>query len=72
MMNAPRFMLAAIALGAIAAGCTSHTPAPASPSIPPSAPEMPPPSSNPMPPNTPNTNPSAPPESPKPSTDDSK
>jgi len=59
-------ILAAIALSAMAVGCTTHTPTPpASPSIPNSAPEMPtPPSSNPLPPNTPNTNPSVPPGSP--------
>jgi hypothetical protein len=67
-MNAPRLTLAAIALSAIAAGCTPHTPPPASPSIPPSSPELPPPSSNPTPPNTPNTDPSVPPTSPKPTT----
>jgi hypothetical protein len=67
-MNATRsspLILAAIALSAIAVGCTTHTPTPPASPIPNSAPEMPtPPSSNPMPPNTPNTNPGGSPGSP--------
>jgi len=68
-MNATRSivsMFAAIALSAIAAGCTEHTPPPpSSPSIPNPPPTVPaPPSTNPMPPNTPNINPTVPPGSP--------
>jgi hypothetical protein len=62
-MNLTRSTLTAIALGAIAAGCTQHIPSPpTSPSVPNSSPEMPPPSLNPA--NTPNTNPNVPPASP--------
>lgn len=58
-MNLARCILGAMALSAIAMGCTRHTPpAPASPSIPNSAPEMPtPPASNPSSPTQPNPGP---------------
>jgi hypothetical protein len=66
-MNLTRSTLAAIALGAITAGCAQHTPPPpTSPSVPNSSPEVPPPNSNPnVPPGSPSqpNNPS--PEPPK-------
>ena len=56
-MNALKFTLAALALAAITAGCSQHTPPPTSPSLAPTAPEMPPRT-------TPDSQPTVPPGSP--------